>query len=401
MSTLENPPSTPFRLHLQKGRSGRVRAGHPWVFSNEIAMTQEAKALSPGSLVALVDAGEERLGLGYFNPHTLIAVRMLDRTPDASLDAAWIGQRLKRALALRQRLYAEPCYRLIHAEADGLPGLVIDRFGAVVVVQSNTAGIDRLQPLLLDALAETLAPHAIIWDRSSPVRGLEGLPIAEPELVMGALDGPVELAENGARFLADLRAGQKTGWFFDQRDNRAFVAGLAAGRRVLDLYAYAGGFGVLAAVKGAAEVLMIDRSEDALGLARLAARLNGVQERCRFEKAEAFAKLAALAEAGERFDLVIADPPAFVKSKKDLASGLKGYRKLARLAQTLVAPDGVLFMASCSHHVTAEAFHEEIRHGLGARGGRILRAAGAAPDHPVHPHLPESAYLKALVLALD
>ncbi len=220
----------PFMLRLQKGRSSRVRAGHPWVYSNEIDMTQEAKALPPGSAVSLVDAGGEKLGVGYFNPHTLIAVRVLDRAADATLDAGWVGQRIRRALGLRQRLYDQPYYRLIHAEADGLPGLVIDRFGDVVVAQSNTAGIDRLQPLLLEALAETLAPRAIVWDRSSPVRGLEGLPIAEPELVSGALDGPVELIENGARFLADPRAGQKTGWFFDQRDNRAFLAGLAVCR---------------------------------------------------------------------------------------------------------------------------------------------------------------------------
>jgi 23S rRNA (cytosine1962-C5)-methyltransferase len=209
--------------------------------------------------------------------------------------------------------------------------------------------------------------------------------------------------ENGARFLADATGGQKTGWFYDQRDNRRAVAAVSNGARVLDLYTYAGGFGTLAALGGAVQVTMVDRSEGALDLARRAAAANGVADRCRFEKAEAFAHLEALAAAGERYGVVIADPPAFAKSRKDVPVALKGYRKVARLSAELVAPGGVLLAASCSHNVTPENFLEETARGLADAGrtGRIVRAAGAAGDHPLHPHLPESAYLKALLIALD
>jgi 23S rRNA (cytosine1962-C5)-methyltransferase len=231
---------------------------------------------------------------------------------------------------------------------------------------------------------------------------VEGL-TDETRLARGQVDGPVEIVENGTRYRIDVLAGQKTGWFYDQRENRRFVAGLAAGGRVLDVYCYAGGLAVLAARMGADRVLGIDRSEPALALAAASAELNGVGETCRFARAEAFRELEQLASAGERFDVVFADPPAFVKAKKDLGPGLRGYRKLARLAAALVAPNGILFIASCSHNVTPEDFAEAVRRGLGdaGRSGRILLSSGAAPDHPVHPALPESAYLKAMTLALD
>ena len=212
-----------------------------------------------------------------------------------------------------------------------------------------------------------------------------------------------ELRENNARFRVDPLSGQKTDWFFDQRENRRFMAGLAKGARVLDAYCFSGGFAVQAAVAGARHVAGIDRSEPALALAAQAAELNGVAERCQFRRAEVFGELETLLSAGERFDVVIADPPAFVKSRKDLGAGLRGYRKLARLAAGAVAAQGYLFLASCSHNVTPEDFAEAARRGLedAGRGGRVLLTSGAAPDHPLHPHLPESAYLKALVLALD
>jgi len=388
------------QLRLAKGRSKRLRTGHPWVFSNEIEMDAAAKALPPGGLATLVDAGGERLGVATFNPHSLIAGRMLSRNSDDTVDADFVATRLRAALALRDTLFPRPFYRLVHSEADGLPGLIIDRYGDVIAMQTNTAGMQSLLPRLLEALEVVLAPRAVVLINDSPVRRLEGL---EPEtrVAAGALDGPVELEENGARFVADLADGQKTGWFFDQRDNRAFVARLAKGRRVLDLYTYAGGFAIQAALAGATETIAVDRSELSLALADQAARLNEVAVRT--VRAEAFAEMARLDLAGERFGVVVTDPPAFVKSRKDLGAGAKGYRKMARLAAALVEPGGFLFCASCSHHMPAETFAEEIGHGLhlAGRSGRILRSAGAGPDHPVHPHLPESAYLKALVLQLD
>jgi 23S rRNA (cytosine1962-C5)-methyltransferase len=389
-------------ITLQPGRHKRAEAGHPWVYSNEIAMDGAATALPKGTLVTLRKAGGEPLGVASFNAHTLVAARILDRDAKRPVDRAFFAARLESALTLRRRLYAEPHYRLVHAEADGLPGLVADRFGDVLVTQLNTAGMARLEAEWVAACEAVLAPRAIVLRNDSPARTLEGLEL-EFHLAKGALDGPIELVENGARFLADPREGQKTGWFFDQRDNRCFVAGLSKGARVLDLYCYAGGFAIAAAQAGADQVLALDRSEAALALAARSAELNGLGERCRFQRADAFGEVSRLGAQGERFDVVIADPPAFVKSKKDLGPGLRGYRKLARLAATLVAPGGVLFIASCSHNVEPPDFAEAVRRGLedAGRSGRILRSAGAAPDHPVHPWLPESAYLKAEALVLD
>jgi len=384
---------------LHAGEERRVRSGHPWVFSNEILMDAETRALPAGSLARLRAASGEQLGLITFNPHSLIAGRLLSPDPDAKVDALFFGRRLVQAMALRDRLIGVPYYRLIHAEADGLPGVVVDRFGEALVVQVNTAGMELLTPALLEALEAELSPSTIVLKNDSPVRALEGLP-RETKVAKGNA-GPVELSENGARFVADLAGGQKTGWFYDQRDNRRFIASLARDARVLDVYSYSGGFGVLAAKQGAKAVTCVDRSRPALDAAKEATRLNGVDGIITFEKMEAFDALEA--RAGTSFDIVICDPPAFVKSRKELKSGAQGYRKLVRLAAPLVAPGGFLFVASCSHLVDPPLFAEQVRRGLrdADRGGRILLSSGAALDHPVHPSLSETAYLKALTLQLD
>ncbi len=401
LQATDTPPRERPVVRLLPGRQKRVRAGHPWVYSNEIDMTAETKALAPGSLVSLVDSGGGALGVATFNPHPLISARLLARDGGRKIDAGFLARRLGAALALRERLYEAPFYRLIWSEADRLLGLVLDRYGDTMVIQANTAGIDRLMPEILEALDEVAGPATVVLRNDSAGRRLEGLD-DEVAIARGALDGPVEVIENGVRFLCDVAGGQKTGWFFDHRDNRARIAALADGRRLLDLYCYLGGFGIQAAVAGA-EVVAIDRSEPALELARRSAELNGVAERMTFLRSEAFAELTRLGEAGERFDIVVADPPAFVKSKRELKPGLKGYRKLVRLAAALVAPDGLLFVASCSHPVDQGAFAESVRGGLrdARRGGRILYSGGAGPDHPVHPYLPESAYLKGMLLQLD
>ncbi|WP_421996333.1 class I SAM-dependent rRNA methyltransferase [Reyranella sp.] len=385
---------------LRAGEDRRVRAGHPWAFSNEILMDAETKALPPGSLAVLRAPSGEALGLVTFNPHSLIAARVLTGNPEATVDALFLGRRLAQAVALRDRLIGVPYYRLIHAEADGLPGVIVDRFGDALVVQVNSAGMELLTPVLLEALEAELQPATIVLKNDSPVRELEGLK-REVTVPRGSADGTIELVENGARFVADLSGGQKTGWFYDQRDNRRFMAELAKGSSVLDVYSYSGGFGVLAAARGAKSVVCIDRSQPALDAARAAAALNGVEQTVSFEKAEVFDALEK--SAGKRFDVVICDPPAFVKSRKDLKTGAQGYRKLVRLAAPLVAKGGFFFVASCSHLVDPPLFAEQVRRGLrdAGRGGRILRSSGAALDHPVHPGLPETAYLKALTLQLD
>jgi 23S rRNA (cytosine1962-C5)-methyltransferase len=385
---------------LRAGEDHRVRGGHPWAFSNEILMDAETKALPAGSLVTLRTPGGEPLGVATFNPHSLIATRLISSKPDAVIDAHFIGRRLAQATKLRDRLVGVPYYRLIHAEADGLPGLIVDRFGDALVVQVNSAGMESLMPVLMEALEAELSPKTIVFKNDTPVRNLEGL-TREVVVAKGDASQSIELIENGARFVADLSGGQKTGWFYDQRDNRRFMAGFARDARVLDAYSYSGGFGVLAAKQGAKSVLCIDRSQAALDAAKAAAALNGVDKVVSFEKSEAFDALEKL--AGKSFDVVICDPPAFVKSRKDLKIGAQGYRKLVRLAAPLVAPGGFLFAASCSHLVDPPLFAEQVRRGLrdAGRSGRILLSSGAALDHPVHPGLPETAYLKALTLQLD
>jgi 23S rRNA (cytosine1962-C5)-methyltransferase len=390
------------RLNLLTGQDRRLRAGHPWVFSNELQMDAAAKALPPGEIVCLFTADGRPLALAQFNPHSLIAARVVSRNKDAVVDAKLIERRIARALRLREKLYEQPYYRLVHAEADGLPGLVVDRFGDVLVCQLNSAGMARLEEPLLDALQNVLAPRAVVLRNDSPVRELEGLAL-EVRVARGEIEGPTLLVENDLTYLADPLGGQKTGWYYDQRDNRAFAARLARGGRVLDLYSYSGGFAVAAAAAGATQVLAIDRAQGGLDLAQASAERNGLSGVLTTERQEGFAALDALAADKQRFDLVVADPPAFVRSKRDLKPGLRGYRKLARACGVLAAESGFLVIACCSHNVPAEAFADEVHRGLrdAGRSARLLRQAGAGPDHPVHPALPESGYLKCLFCALD
>jgi 23S rRNA (cytosine1962-C5)-methyltransferase len=389
-------------VRLLPGHDKRVALGHPWVFSNEIAMDPATKGLPPGILVTLVTANGKTLGIATFNPHTLVAARIFHRDAAVEVDESFFVSRIERALALRRRLYDQPFYRVIHAEADGLPGVILDRFGDVLSCQMNTAGIARLEDAFVAALKRIFNPTAIVLRNDTAARALEGL-AGEERVAFGSLEPPVEISENGTKFLIDPLGGQKTGWFYDQRENRRFVSRLASGARVLDLYCFGGGFGIEAARAGADQALAIDSSKAALDWAAASARLNGVDARCRFVRGEAFEELERLHGQGERFDLVIADPPAFARSKKDLGPALRGYRKLARLAATLVAKGGTLFIASCSHQVEPEAFAEAVRRGVhdAQREGRVILSSGAAPDHPVHPFLPESAYLKAETLVLD
>jgi len=401
-ATAADEPAARPSVGLLAGRHRRAETGHPWIYSNEVEMDAAAKALPPGSLVTLRRADRRPLGVAMFNPHTLLAARLLDRDANRPVDRRFLARHIGRAFKLRERLFETPYYRLVHAEADGLPGLVVDRFGAALVVQSNAAGMARLEPVILDVLGELLRPDAIALRNDSPARALEGL-ASETRVAAGRLDGPVPVQEHGVLFYADLLAGQKTGWFFDQRDNRRFIAGLARDARVLDLYCFTGGFAVQAARAGAAAVLGVDRSGPALALASSAAELNGVGPICAFRRGEAFAEAGGLAARGDRFDIVIADPPAFAKTRKEAPAALRGYRKLARLAASVTAGGGILFVASCSFHIGTAEFAAAVRRGLAdaGRAGRILRVAGADADHPIHPALPETAYLKTLTLALD
>jgi 23S rRNA (cytosine1962-C5)-methyltransferase len=386
-------------VRLKPKAHQRAQRGHPWIYSNEVEMDAGAKALPAGSLVRVQTSSGETLDHGWFNPGTLIAVRRLEvgaEAPDATLFARRLGQ----AADLRKRFFQEPWWRWTHAEADGLPGLVIDRFGPVATVQANTAGADRALDAILAGMAEVAPEVATVVARNDTgARLQEGL-AQETRILKGALNGPVEVRENGAVYFADLAEGQKTGWFYDHRANRAAVRSVSADANVLDLYGYAGAFAIQAALGGARRVVSVDRSERALEMAGRAAVANGVESRVVFERSDVFSVLDAVEPGG--FEVVVADPPAFAKSRKDLPQALKGYRKLARMAARATAPGGFLFIASCSHAVDTAAFQAEVARGIleAGRKGRIVARGGADRDHPEHPHLPESAYLKSLLLNL-
>ncbi len=388
-------------IRLNPGADRRVKAGHPWAFSNEIAMTAAARAIPPGSVVRLEGDDGVKHGAWHFNPHSLIAARWLDDDPLAGCDAAWFRVRLAECLALRERLFDAPFYRLVHAEADGLPGLVVDRYGDALAVQANTAGMDRALPDILAALQDLVSPRIVVARNDAAVRKLEGL--EEKVALLHGADGMAVVEEGGLSFPVDLLGGQKTGWFFDQRPNRALVARLAKGRTVLAAFCHLGGFGLAAAQAGAAQVTLLDRSEHALDLAVKAASRAGFGDRVLSLKAEALEQLERMVASGRKFEVVVADPPAFAKTRKDIPAALKGYAKLARLAAGVTAKGGVLFIASCSHHVGPSDFADAVGWGVhrARRRARILASVGAGPDHPVHPALPESAYLKGQLLALD
>jgi 23S rRNA (cytosine1962-C5)-methyltransferase len=377
----------------------RIAAGHPWVFLNEVH--GPLPDVAPGGLVNLAFEGGGQGGTAMFNPRSQIVARRLDSNRNATIDTAWLQSRFARCLTMRQTWFPTPHYRLVHSEADGLPGLVVDRFGDAVTVQCNTAAMDRLAPEIAAALQNTLGVRTIVFRNDSPVRRLEGLD--QHVRVEGEAVTRLVLHEHGASFEVDLFDGQKTGWFYDQRANRMLVATVASAKSVADFYTYAGGFAVQAARAGASRVLAVDRSEHSLGLARQSAERNGVADRCEFVQADATEEMGRRASSGQRFDVVIADPPAFAKQKKDVAQAAAAYRRMARSAATLTAPGGWLFTASCSHHMPAELFWQEVSTGIhqAGRTARAVWSGGADVDHPVHPFLPESAYLKGILWALD
>lgn len=389
-------------VRMKQGAGRRIKSGSPWAFSNEIDMTEDTRKLPGGTMVRLNDAHSTFLGIGTFNPHSLIAFRKVANDPETVIDRAFIARRLRMAVPLRDMLVNSPFYRLIHSEADGLPGLIIDRFDDIIACQINTAGMDRLKDEIIAAVDEVLNPSCLVLRAESASRALEGL---DPlyEVAKGTLPDIVPVRENGITFFADLKEGQKTGWFYDQRDNRAFVGRLAKGKRVIDFYTYAGGFALHMGIGGAREIIGVDRSESALDLAQKAAEANGLSDKCRWIRENAFDVLERMNKEKEKFDIVVCDPPAFAKVRKDIAAGLHGYRKMARLAAGLVARNGILALGSCSHHVKPDEFLNECARGLNEAGrtGRILLQAGAGADHPVHPRLPETAYLKMLVFQLD
>ena len=388
-------------IRLKPKQERRLRSGHPWAYSNELATTPDHRAWPPGTLVKLQSAEAWRFGTFMFNPHSLIAARMLDQDSEAEIGAEWVRERLAAAIALRARVVPGTHHRLVHAEADRLPGLVIDRFGDAAVVQANAAGMDRLLPEITAGLLDLLPLRLIVARNDSAARLQEGLPQEVRPLHGDASEAEAWAEEGGLRFPIDPLSGQKTGFFYDQGPNRDRIAALAPGARVLDVFCYTGAFGLRAAAAGAAAVTLVDSSQPALDRAMAAAALNGLVGVSAL-RGDGFDSMAALASAGERFGIVVCDPPAFAKSHRDQEAGLRAYHRMTRLAASLVLPGGFLFVASCSHHAPLDLFTAQVSAALhkARREGRIIHTGGAGPDHPVHPHLPESAYLKSLLLQL-
>lgn len=400
----ENVAALPvIRLRPNKGKA--YLGGHPWVYKDELVLDRRTSALAPGSLAVLEDAKRVPVGVVAVNPGSGIAARDLDRDLEATIDAPWIAARLKRALAVREALFKAPFYRLCHGEGDGLPGLVIDRMDGVIAVQPNTAWAEGNLSIILEILDTLLSPETVVINRDSRGRVQEGLdagPDGGREIVRGALTGPVTVRRGASTLLADVAGGQKTGVYFDQYPNHDFVAGLASGKRVLDVFSHTGGFALAALGGGASEAVAIDGSALALELASRAARDMDVSDRLDARQGDAFDAMRAL-HGEDPFDIVVCDPPAFAPKKEALEAGLRAYERVTRLALPLVAEGGMLVLCSCSHAVTPDAlrgaamrvFHKT------RRRARLVHSGRAGPDHPVHPALPESGYLKALAFMLD
>jgi 23S rRNA (cytosine1962-C5)-methyltransferase len=388
--------STPI-LHLRKNEERRLKAGHEWIYSNEVDTERSPlKTWPAGTACRVEDSRGKALGRALLSPNSLIAARLYSRDPKQEPSRSFFKKRVEQALVLRETLYPRPFYRLIYGEADGLPGLVVDRFGDTLVLQIGTAGMEAHLETLVAALDSVLQPERIVLKNDATVRELEGLPLYTRAL-KGEVPEYVAVEENGARFEAPLRDGQKTGWFFDHREARARMAPLAKGARVLDVYAYCGGWGVQAALAGASEVTAVDSSALALDAMHRNAELNGVAQRLRTLEGDATTALKQLAADGEKFDLVILDPPAFIKRRKDFKNGLAGYHALNELAVRLIRPGGYLISASCSMHLPAEKLLDVMRASARHidRSLQVLGYQGQSPDHPIHPAIPETAYLKS------
>ncbi|GAB6140931.1 class I SAM-dependent rRNA methyltransferase [Methylosoma difficile] len=384
------------QLYLKKNEDKRLRKGHCWVFSNEVdTQRSPLESFNAGDLVQVCGNDGKALGTAYINPQALICARLLSRKANLKCGSNFFKERISTALTLREKLFDKTYYRLVFGESDGLPGLVIDRFGDVFSVQITTAGIEQRKQILIDALVELFEPTAIVLKNDSGQRQQEGLG-QESEVAYGQLPETLIIEENGAQFKIDILNGQKTGWFYDHRSSRAQLASFAKGLRVLDLFCYTGAWAMPAAMAGAAEVVCVDASESALALAQENAALNQVSGSMQFIRSDVFDYLKDARLDNQQFDIIILDPPALIKRKKDFKQGYEAYRRLNHLALQVLAKNGILVSASCSHHLSKENLHEILR----SSGKHIDRhlvffaSGGQGPDHPIDPAAPETEYLK-------
>jgi len=386
-------------LQLKRNEERRLLAGHQWVFSNEVDTAKTPRtAFTAGDFCRVISDRDKFLGFAYVNPHALISARILSRDPNhVPGDASLIAHRLKTALALRERIYAKPFYRLIYGESDQLPGLVLDRFGDVIVGQIGTAGMEAMKEHIVEAVKQVIDPKAMLWKNDSGARDMETLP-SYVETAFGEVTGTVSIEESDVTFAVPVLDGQKTGWFYDQASNRRALLKYVKGKTVLDVFSYLGAWGLTAAKAGASEVTCVDSSAKALELVTSAAQANDLNVAT--IKGDAFDVLTAMHEQGRKFDVVIIDPPAFIKRKKDIPKGEAAYKRLNQLAMQLVQRDGLLVSCSCSYHLEraglVDAIQKAARH-LN-RFAQIIEVGGQSPDHPIHPAIAESHYLKAFIV---
>jgi 23S rRNA (cytosine1962-C5)-methyltransferase len=384
-------------VKLKNKEERRILRGHPWVFSNEL---QNASAeLLPGELVDVLDHGGRFIGRGYINPHTLIAVRILTRKQE-EIDAGFFLRRIQAARSLREMLGFGDSFRAVFSEGDGLPGLIVDKYADTLVVQSSTAGIDGLLGTITSALNEVYSPQAIVLRNDTASRAIEGL-TQEKQVIHGTAAGPVLIEESGIQYTIDVLEGQKTGFFFDQRENRQALKDIVQGKRTLDCFCYVGAWSLNAARFGASEVIGLDSSQKAVDLATANAALNGLS--AEFIVADVFEELRKLEKRHERFNCIILDPPAFVKSRAKIREGLKGYKEINLRAMKLLEPGGVLVTCSCSHHVDQDLFKEMLIDAAYSAGrqARLLEMRSQARDHPILLAARETQYLKCAILVVD
>jgi 23S rRNA (cytosine1962-C5)-methyltransferase len=404
MSDTAAEPTTLARVILHPTQEKRLLAGHNWVFSNEIKEVRAEAEPKPGDLAVIVTSTGHELGLCFYHPNSLIAGRMLTRSPKEVIDADFFRKRLADALAYRERICpGENAYRLCFGESDGLPGLVVDRYGAILVLQVLSAGIERRLDMVAAALNELLKPQGIYLKNDHRTRAIEGLPL-ECRILSGAVPEKTPIVEGGLRFVAAIGEGQKTGHYFDQRDNRAFLRPYFAGRNVLDLYCYTGGFAINAAKGGAKSVFAIDSSGPALTLAKENAKLNGVEGTVSFDEGDAEAALESFAGSQQPFkpDMIVLDPPSLVPAKKHLPKAIRLYAKLNAQAMKALPRGGLLATATCSHHVSREDFIKMLRDAQtkAQRSIRMIALRGQSADHPVLLAMPETEYLHFALLEI-
>jgi 23S rRNA (cytosine1962-C5)-methyltransferase len=388
------PPTLPI-LRLKRNEDRRISAGHLWVFSNEVdTQVTPLTAFKPGDVCQLRSDRDKFLGYAYVNPKTLICARLLTRDAEYPPSKGMFVHRLQIALALRERIYSKPFYRLAYGESDGLPGLVLDRFGDLVVGQIGTAGMEARKEEIVAAVQQVIKPKSMLWKNDSGAREMEGLD-SYVEPAFGTVPAQVELEENSVRYQVPLIEGQKTGWFYDQAHNRRSLLKFVSGKSVLDVFCYLGAWGLAAAKAGASEVTCVDSSAAALDLVAAAAARNRLNVAT--EKSDAFKAMEAMIEAQRKFDVVIVDPPAFIKRKKDIPKGEAAYRRLNQLALQLLSRDGVLVSCSCSYHLSSEALLAAIQKAARhvSRFVQVIEVGGQAADHPIHPGIEETRYLKA------